>query len=221
MMHISTKFPLKNHVPQAHRFFEIADYNLKFIVMNYVPGPCLADAWYRLNALARYNMAYQFAHCVRLMHANVASGKPGPPGYSRCLALSHNPWPPEFCPHIVEYEAYLNGIIWKINRHRPWRTPISYLWGTQLVLTNMQLDLSSAVLDPRRSLHIVGWGKGGYYPPECDLGIAEYLLLNPRDIGIVMMALIDTIQHNAEFRLSAKAIAQFVDGELHEDDPES
>ncbi|KAI1099953.1 hypothetical protein F4804DRAFT_64183 [Jackrogersella minutella] len=203
------RWGMRNHIPRVRKVIRDDITGYRIIIMDYVDGINLADLWGCLSSKHQHIVAVDIAKLVRTMQNNSAR-YPGPPGITPIRALVHKNFPIPLCLIGSEYDRYINILLDIVNRDRSDdRRIIGSVLSRKFVLSNMKLDPSSFIIDRKSGVWIVGWGKGGFYPPEAELGIAEHLM--PSNFYEVLSELL-RLSHDPWTREVFRSISDFIDG---------
>ncbi|KAI1448680.1 hypothetical protein F5Y02DRAFT_414683 [Annulohypoxylon stygium] len=209
---IEGKWRLTTHVPVVHKILRDKVTRRLVIIMDYIHGSNLVDIWTRISTNRRNKLITNIVELIRIMQTNTAR-YPGPVGMNRMRALVHKGYPAPLRMNGEEYDRYMNILLSVANRSRPKVIQIEGFMRTHLgkfVLTNMKLDPSSFVVD-KDNVWIVGWGHGGFYPPESELAVVERLMPQ-RYISLTWDILLG-MPHDWQQRLYLRVIAAMIDGD--------
>ncbi|KAI1378693.1 hypothetical protein F4677DRAFT_375887 [Hypoxylon crocopeplum] len=204
---------LRNHVPEVHNVFRDPVTGYLIIIMEHIEGPNLVDIWHRLNSGAQGSIADRVVMPVRLMQTSTAR-YPGPMGLGRYRALMLKNYHIQRRMDGPAFERYMNSLVDEANRRLPEGTGVDLVSFPKFVLANMQLDSSSFVLSKVGRVYIVGWGLSGFYPVECELGIAKHRMPASHGRGALTRRLLLRIPHDQFMRESVTAVAALIDGDL-------
>ncbi|KAI1091657.1 hypothetical protein F5B19DRAFT_256327 [Rostrohypoxylon terebratum] len=211
---IQGKLRMTTRAPVVHKFFRDKVTGRLVIIMDYIRGSNLVDIWPRISTDRRNKIRENVVEVIRVMQTNTAR-YPGPAGMNRMRALVHKDYPVPLGMDGEEYDRYMNVILSVANRSRPRTSQIEGFMRThegKFVLANMKLEPSSFVVDKKDSIWIVGWGHGGFYPPESELAVVERLI--PQRYNTLTWDILLGIPHDWQQRLYLRVIAATVD-----DDP--
>ncbi|KAI0837525.1 hypothetical protein F5Y06DRAFT_68023 [Hypoxylon sp. FL0890] len=185
--------------------------------MNYIRGGYnLVDVWNRISTKRQHSIAADIADLVKFMQ-EYTFRCPGPAGVSRCRALVHKEYTVQRCMTAAKYDEYMNVLVNEINSRQPQSFHYDFVRTSEFVYTNMKLDPSSFVLDKKGAVWVVGWGKGGFYPKEGELAVAEHLM--PQRYSILVKTLLESIPHDQSLRDTLRAIAALIDDDISGNDP--
>ncbi|KAI2630394.1 hypothetical protein GGS26DRAFT_110147 [Hypomontagnella submonticulosa] len=200
---------VKDHVPKLHKILRDEATGYLILIMDYIEGHDLVEVWRHGSREDRRNLAESIARVVALMRTTTAR-YPGPVGMSRQQVLVHKHRPIPLKVDGPEYTRYLNSLIDEVNCHRPPKRQLSHVKFSQFVLANMQLDPSSFIVENINSIWIVGWGKGGFFPTECELAMAERLM--PIRFDPIMALLTHESECDEHEKEAIEAVAEWIDG---------
>ncbi|KAI0882148.1 uncharacterized protein GGS22DRAFT_191319 [Annulohypoxylon maeteangense] len=213
---IESKWRVKTHVPIVHKILRDEVTGYLIIIMDYIHGSNLIDIWHHISPARQHKLTTDIVELIRTMQTNTAR-YPGPVGMNRMRALAHESHVAPVCMSGKDYDGYMNTMLNITNCRRPHSLRVQGFVRTHLgkfVLANMKLDPSSFIVDNKGNIWIVGWGNGGFYPPESELAVAEHLM--PSRFNPLKWEILLKIPHNWPQRQYLRAIAAMVDGDPQE-----
>ncbi|KAI0149917.1 hypothetical protein F4776DRAFT_186250 [Hypoxylon sp. NC0597] len=203
---------MRHHIPPVHRIIKDPVTKYFIIIMDYIWGGYnLVDIWHRRSTEHQGRIAASVAGLVKYMQDYTARF-PGPAGFSRCRTLVHKKYPVPLGMTPEKYDEYMNLLVNEVNACRPEKFYDKFVRTGKFVFANMKLDPSSFVLDKKGGLWVVGWSKGGFYPKEGELALAERYI--PESYSILVKTLLERIPHDKSLRDTFRDIAALIDEDL-------
>ncbi|OTA64138.1 hypothetical protein K449DRAFT_393968 [Hypoxylon sp. EC38] len=201
-----------DHIPAVRRIIKDPVTKYFIIIMDYIWGSYnLVDIWHRRSKEQQGRIAARVTRLVQFMQ-DYTSRYPGPAGFSRCRTLVHKKYPVPLGMTPEKYDEYMNLLVNELNARRPRKFYDNFVKTGKFVYSNMKLDPSSFVLDKKGGLWVLGWSKGGFFPKEGELALAERCM--PESYSILVKTLLKRIPHNKSLRDTLRAIATLIDEDL-------
>ncbi|OTA82924.1 hypothetical protein M434DRAFT_36940 [Hypoxylon sp. CO27-5] len=203
---------MDDHIPPVRRIIKDPVTKYFIIIMDYIWGGYnLVDIWHRRSKEQQGRIAAKVTSLVKFMQ-DYTSRYPGPAGFSRCRTLVHKKYPVPLGMTPEKYDEYMNLLVNELNARRPRKFYDNFVKTGKFVYSNMKLDPSSFVLDKKGCLWVLGWSKGGFFPKEGELALAERYM--PESYAILVKTLLKRIPHDKSLRDTLRAIATLIDEDL-------
>ncbi|KAI1397004.1 hypothetical protein F4819DRAFT_473439 [Hypoxylon fuscum] len=200
--------------PNVHWAFEDPRTGYWIIVMDYIDGKALMDIWGHLSDIKKHDISHRIATITRTMQEKTSSII-GPAGSHPSLAFAHRNRVPPLAMNGDTFTDHINGLVYHYNND-PLRVGnrASYVrWqnGNNFVLSHMQIEPSNIILDKNNKVWLVGWGKGGFFPPECEIAMTYHLYFDTEKCPLIVGALMYYLDSCRPTVSALRAVIGFVE----------